>query len=149
MPESAPSEGVEPKHSICGFVWVASSSKRLPNKLPRTSQFARASHFPSVNGLEVFEFGYQPSINKKELQQLAILSFIVHGENVVIPRPSGDVKAHSIVGTGLRLINAGPRAMFTTTANMIIVLTRTLADGDLGDTLKHYTVPRLLITDDD
>ncbi|WP_129649615.1 IS21-like element helper ATPase IstB [Peristeroidobacter agariperforans] len=106
------------------------------------------ARFPFVKGLEVFEFGYQPSIDKKQIQQLATCHFIEHGENVVILGPPGVGKTHLAVGLGMKAIEAGYRVFFTTAANMIAVLTRALSEGRLEEKLKHYTVPRLLIIDE-
>lgn len=50
------------------------------------------ARFPFVKGLEVFEFSYQPSIDKKQIQQLATCHFIEHGENVVILGPPASAK---------------------------------------------------------
>jgi DNA replication protein DnaC len=48
------------------------------------TQLAR---FPFVKGLEVFDFTYQPSIDRKQIQTLTSCHFIEHGENLVIPGP--------------------------------------------------------------
>lgn len=45
------------------------------------------ARFPFVKGLEAFDFSYQPSLDKKQLQTLATCHFIEHGENVVILGP--------------------------------------------------------------
>jgi DNA replication protein DnaC len=48
------------------------------------TQLAR---FPFVKGLKAFDFGYQPSIDKKQIQTLATCHFVEHGENLVILGP--------------------------------------------------------------
>jgi DNA replication protein DnaC len=48
------------------------------------TQLAR---FPFVKGLEAFDFGYQPLIDKKQIQTLATCHFVEHGENLVILGP--------------------------------------------------------------
>ncbi len=45
------------------------------------------ARFPFVKRLESFDFGYQPSLNKKQLQTLSSCHFIEHGENVVLLGP--------------------------------------------------------------
>jgi DNA replication protein DnaC len=37
-----------------------------------------------VKGLEAFDFSYQPSVDKKQIQTLASCHFISQGENVVL-----------------------------------------------------------------
>lgn len=42
------------------------------------------ARFPLVKPLETFDFAYQPSINRKQLQQLGSYHFIEHGDNVLV-----------------------------------------------------------------
>jgi DNA replication protein DnaC len=55
--------------------------------------------FPIVKSLEVFDFSYQPSLDK-QLQQVAIYHFMEHGENVVLLGPPGVGKSHLAIGLG-------------------------------------------------
>jgi DNA replication protein DnaC len=119
-------------------------SKTAKNITMRTN----LARFPFVKGLEAFDFSYQPSLDKKQVQNLANCHFIEHGENVVILGPPGVGKTHLSVGLGIKAIEHGYRVLFTTAANMIATLTKALAEGKLEDKLKTYTVPRLLIVDE-
>jgi DNA replication protein DnaC len=106
------------------------------------------ARFPFVKGLDAFDFSYQPSIDKKQIANLATCHFIEHGENVVILGPPGVGKTHLAVGLGLKAIERGYRVLFTTAAAMIGALTKALAEGKIEEKIKHYTVPRLLIVDE-
>jgi DNA replication protein DnaC len=106
------------------------------------------ARFPFVKGLESFEFGYQPSVDRKQIQALSTCRFIEHGENVVLLGPPGVGKTHLAVGLGLKAIEHGYRVLFTTAAAMLTTLSRALAEGRLEDKLKVYTVPRLVIIDE-
>jgi DNA replication protein DnaC len=66
---------------------------------------AHLARFPFVKGLEVFDFAYQPSLDKKQVQQLASCHFIEHGESLVILGPPGVGKTHLAVGLGIRPLN--------------------------------------------
>jgi DNA replication protein DnaC len=120
------------------------TSKTAKNVVMRTS----LARFPFVKSLDAFDFGYQPSIDRKQLQALASCHFIEHGENVVLLGPPGVGKTHLAVGLGLKAIECGYRVLFTTAAGMIATLTKALGEGKLEDKLKLYTVPRLLIVDE-
>ncbi len=120
------------------------TSKTSKNVTMRT----HLARFPFVKSLDAFEFGYQPSIDKKQLQTIASCHFIEHGENVVLLGPPGVGKTHLAVGLGLKAIEQGYRVLFTTAATMIAALAKALAEGRLDEKLKLYTVPRLLIIDE-
>ncbi len=120
------------------------ASKTSKNVTMRT----HLARFPFVKSLDAFEFGYQPSIDKKQLQTIASCHFIEHGENVVLLGPPGVGKTHLAVGLGLKAIEKGYRVLFTTAAAMIAALAKALAEGRLDEKLKLYTVPRLLIIDE-
>jgi DNA replication protein DnaC len=120
------------------------ASKREKNVAMRTN----LARFPFVKTLDAFEFAYQPSLDKKQVQTLATCRFIEHGENLLILGPPGVGKTHLAVGLGLKAIEHGYRVLFTTAAAMIAKLTAALAEGKLEEKLKLFTVPRLLIVDE-
>jgi len=120
------------------------TSKTAKHITMRTS----LARFPFVKGLDAFDFSYQPSLDKKQIQALASGHFVEHGENVIILGPPGVGKTHLAVGLGLKAIEQGYRVLFTTAAAMVTSLTRAVTEGRLEDRLKVYTMPRLLIIDE-
>lgn len=103
------------------------ASKTAKNISMRTS----LARFPFVKTLEAFDFGYQPSLDKKQVQALASCHFIEHGENIVILGPPGVGKSHLAVGLGLKAIERGYRVLFSTAAALIATLSKALARGAL------------------
>jgi DNA replication protein DnaC len=106
------------------------------------------ARFPFVKTLESFDWSYQPSLDKKQLQTLATCRFVETGENVILLGPPGVGKTHLAVGLGLKAIQHGYRVLFTTTATMITTLTKALGENRLEEKLKFYSVPRLLVIDE-
>ena len=106
------------------------------------------ARFPFVKGLDAFEFPYQPSLDKKQIQTLSLCHYLEHGENLVLLGPPGVGKTHLAVGLGLKAIERGYRVLFTTAAAMLATLVKALGEGRLEEKLKTYTVPRLLIIDE-
>src|SRR5438309_60982 len=90
------------------------ASKTEKNITMRTN----LARFPFVKGLEAFDFTYQPSLDKKQIQTLASCHYLEHGENVLILGPPGVGKTHLAVGLGLKAIEHGYRVLFTTAAAM-------------------------------
>jgi DNA replication protein DnaC len=106
------------------------------------------ARFPFVKPLETFDFTYQPSIDRKQVQQLATCHYIEHGDNVIVLGPPGVGKTHLAVSLGLKAIEAGYRVLFTTAAHMIATLSKAHGEGRLDEKLKVFTTPRLLIIDE-
>jgi DNA replication protein DnaC len=49
----------------------------------------RQARFPFVKTLDQFDFAFQPSINEKQVRELATMRFVAHGENVLLLGPPG------------------------------------------------------------
>ena len=54
----------------------------------------RLAHFPFIKTLGDFDFAFQPSIDRKQIQELATLRFLANGENVIFLGPPGVGKTH-------------------------------------------------------
>ena len=134
--------------SYADFLDQVLSEEVASKTAKNVTMLTNLARFPFVKTLDVFDFGYQPSLDKKQVQTLASCHFIEHGENIVILGPPGVGKSHLAVGLGLKAIEHGYRVLFTTAAGMIATLTKALTEGKLEDKLKFYTVPRLLIIDE-
>ena len=120
------------------------AAKTTKNIAMRTAM----ARFPFVKPLETFDFAYQPSIDKKQVLELASCHFIEHGDNVIVLGPPGVGKTHLAVSLGMKAIEAGYRVLFSSAAHLIATLTKTLGEGRLEEKLKLYTTPRLLIIDE-
>jgi len=54
----------------------------------------KLAHFPFLETLDAFEFVFQPSINERQVQELATMRFVASGENVLLLGPPGVGKTH-------------------------------------------------------
>ncbi len=61
------------------------AAKTAKNVSMRTAM----ARFPFVKPLETFDFAYQPSIDKRQVQTLASCHYIEHGDNVIVLGPPG------------------------------------------------------------
>jgi DNA replication protein DnaC len=103
---------------------------------------------PYRKTLESFDFGFQPSVDRKQLQELATCRFIEHGDNVVFLGPPGTGKTHLAIALGLKAVQQGYRTLFTAALPLIATLTKAYADNHLEERLKQYCLPKLLVIDE-
>lgn len=120
------------------------SAKTSRNIAMRTAM----TRFPFVKPLGAFDFAYQPSVDKKQVLELASSHFIKHGDNVIILGPPGVSKTHLSVALGMKAIEHGYRVLFVSAAHLISALAKALAENCLEEKFKVFTMPRLLIVDE-
>ena len=103
---------------------------------------------PFVKGLDSFDFSYQPSIDKKQIQTLASCHFIEHGENVVFLGPPGVGKSHIATAIAVGAIRAGRRALVRSTFDLAADFAQADATGARRDFVQQLTRVDLLVLED-
>jgi DNA replication protein DnaC len=108
----------------------------------------RQSRFPWNKTLEQFDFDFQPSLDHRQVRELAGLSFVERAHNVVILGPPGVGKTHLAVALGVKAVEAGFSVLFHTLESLMTRLNRAQHENRLEVTLKQLAYPKLLILDE-
>jgi DNA replication protein DnaC len=108
----------------------------------------RQARFPWVKSLEQFDFDFQPSLDRRQLRELAGLSFIERNHNVIILGPPGVGKTHLSIGLGVKAAEAGYSVRFLTLETMMTRLVKAKHENRLERALQQLAYPRLLIIDE-
>ena len=67
----------------------------------------RASRLPALKTLEQFDFAFQPSIKREQIESLHELGFLARKENVVLLGPPGVGKTHLAISLALAAAESG------------------------------------------
>ena len=108
----------------------------------------KLAHFPFVKTLDQFDFAAQPSINERQVRELATMRFVAHGGNILLLGPPGVGKTHLAIGLGMAAIAHGMGVYFLSVADLVEMLQRDLKEDRLSVRLRALCKPKLLILDE-
>ena len=106
------------------------------------------AHLPYVKTFDQFDFGFQPSIDERQIRELRTLRFIYSASNVILLGPPGVGKTHLAVALAESAIRAGQPAYFMTAHDLVDDLGRAYREGRLDRRMKVYLAPKVLIIDE-
>jgi DNA replication protein DnaC len=108
----------------------------------------RSSRLPAVKTLEEFDFSFQPSIKREQIESLAELSFLERKENVVLLGPPGVGKTHLAIGLAIAAAQSGRRVYYGTLADLVTSLEEARAAGAFKRRLAVLAAPSLMVVDE-
>ena len=106
------------------------------------------ARFPFQKTLESFDFKFQPSIDPKQIRELATGRYMHSGDNVLFLGPPGVGKSHLAVALGMKACEQGVRTLFVTATALITTLGKALAERRLEKRIKLLTQPPLLLSEE-
>jgi DNA replication protein DnaC len=108
----------------------------------------RRGQVNTTKTLETFDFGFNPSINRQQVFDLATCAFVRQHRNVLICGQTGTGKTHLVQAVAHEAARQGFEVLYTTAAAMLAHLQAGRADGTTDKRLASYLAPDLLVIDD-
>ncbi len=114
----------------------------------RLATAMRSSRLPGLKTLRDFDFTFQPSLRREQIDSLHELGFLERKENVVFLGPPGVGKTHLAISLAVAAAENGRRIYFGTLSDLIESLEEAHASGRLKQRLRTLTHPALLVVDE-
>jgi len=108
----------------------------------------RMAGFPTRKTLEEFDFSFQPSIDKRQIEELATMRFVDSAENIVFLGPPGVGKTHLATALGLLAAQNRFSTYYINCHNLIEQLKRSHYENRLAEKLKTLARSKVLIIDE-
>jgi DNA replication protein DnaC len=109
---------------------------------------ASAASFRDTRRLEDFDFGFNPSIKKSRIFDLATCKFVRERRDVLLIGPPGTGKSHLVQAIGLAAIRSGHTVYYRSIFDAVRDFLHEEALAGQERILQRYLKPDLLILDD-
>ena len=106
------------------------------------------SGFPIKKGLEAFDFSFQPSIDKRQIDELATMRFVENAENIVFLGPPGVGKTHLANGIGMIAAKNRYSTYYINCHTLIEQLKKAHYENRLPEKLRVLVRYKVLIIDE-
>ncbi len=132
---------------IDGFLYFT-EKQVAKKKINLVNHSVKMAGFPKIKSLAEFDFTYQPSINREQIQELNSLRFIEQHENVIFYGNSGVGKTHLATSIGVTAAQNRNSTYFIKCADLMTALHKAQAEDRLTERIKKFAGYKLLIIDE-
>ena len=125
---------------------VAEQADETRNR--RLAARLRYARSPFRKTIAEFDFEFQPTVDRRLVEDLAHLAFHGHRTTGPVPRTARLRQDHLAVVLATLAVEAGYRGYFTNAEEMVANIAQASREGNLASKLKTYTAPSVPVIDD-
>jgi DNA replication protein DnaC len=114
----------------------------------RVKRYLKLANFPTLRTLEEFDFRFQTSITKKEVNEWLTFSWIEQRSNKILMGAPGVGKTHLVLGTGYSAVYKGYKVIFFTMQTLMEDMIIADKGGTFNDFIKRILKNDLIIIDE-
>lgn len=108
----------------------------------------KTAGFPFNKRIDDYDFSFQPSVNKKEMEDYISLRFLENNENILFIGSSGVGKTHLATAIGIEAASHRYSVYFISCKELMTQLKKAENEGRLEQRLKAFARHKLLIIDE-
>lgn len=124
-------------------------SEEAKNKQQRAfEKQVQTSGFPLKKTLSEFDFSFQPSIDKRQIDELSTMRFLENAENIIFLGPPGVGKTHLATALGMVAARMRHSMYYVNCHTLIEQLKKAHFENRLPDKLRTLAKFKLLIIDE-
>lgn len=146
--EQRNAEAIKAKMSYYDFLLSLSQDEIDSRRFNKKERTIKKANFGKYKNILEFDFDFNPSINRKQVMDLATCLFMQRAENIILVGPAGVGKTCIAKAIGLEACNRGYKVLFIRTAKMLEYIYSGKADTTYQKKLDEFIKPDLLILDD-
>lgn len=119
------------------------------NRMDRSkSVLTKFAGFPAIKTLEQFDYTFSVGVNRKQIEELASLTFIKKHENIILLGQCGVGKTHLAIALAYKAVQHRYKAKFTTITELLSNANRAKKERKYDAFLKSITNPSVLVIDE-
>ncbi len=146
--ESHLEQAAQQQHTYADFLGPLLEAEVNARRRRALTTRLRLAGFPTVKTLSQFDFPFQPSLDERQVRELATLRFVQEGANIILLGPPGVGKTHLATGLAVAAIEGGHSAYFVTAQDLVTDLGKAAREGKLDPRLRFYLRPQVLVVDE-